>query len=219
MGTPDAPTPDLRADRTVPAHRPEVSLENHRDRRDLPTPRGPQGHIDADVSERFTAHVGVRVTPGDGSLCGCGATATLTASPAWDDADRAGGAGPTTVPTGALLALVDATAREAAEAAVAVPGLRATLVPTATGVQFRNSARGALTASASVPCEGEIIDRADDQGVFRFSVAVDVVGSTGARVATGTVQWLARVDREVGVASADDTSAAHTSAADIGPAA
>lgn len=219
MCPPDAPTPDLRADRTVRAHRSEVSPENHRNRPDLPTPRGPEGPVDADVSERFTAHVGVHVTPGDGSLRGCGAMATLTASPAWDDADGAGGAGPTTVPTGALLALVDATAREAAEAAVAVPGLRATLVPTATGVQFRDSARGAVTASASVPCEGELVDRADDQGVFRFSVAVDVVGSSGARVATGTVQWLARVDRDAGAASAADTSATDTSSAGAGPAA
>lgn len=135
-----------------------------------------------DPSTRFATLVGVRVTAGDGTPCGCGATATLD-----DTADES------PVPTGALLALVDATAREAAERAVAAPGRRATLVPLATGVQFRGTVPGPVTARASVPCEGVLVDRADEEGVFRFSVAVDVVASTGDRVAAGTVQWLARV--------------------------
>lgn len=98
------------------------------------------------------------------------------------------------VPTGALLALVDATARAAAEAAVTVPGRRTALTATATGVQFREPARGTVTARASVPCEGAITDRADDRGLFRFSVAVEVVDPAGRRVANGTVQWLAQID-------------------------
>jgi hypothetical protein len=220
MGSPAAPTPDPRADRADALVTADADA-THPTSGDPTTPAEtadatrPDADVDADaappsgtdVSERFAAHVGVHIGRDDGSQCGCGATATLTASPTWRsasdarDASDAGGAGATPVPTGALLALVDATAREAAEAAVAVPGLRATLVPMATGVQFRDAAWGTVRASASVPCEGVLVDRADDQGMFRFSVAVDVVGSTGSRVATGTVQWLARVDRDAGGAS------------------
>jgi hypothetical protein len=143
-----------------------------------------------DLSDRFAAHVGVQVTPGDGAPCGCGATATLEPTPAWDDQVGA------PAPSAAVLALVDATARHAAEAAVAEPGLRATLVATATSVRFRASIPCPVTASASVPCEGLIVDRADENGDFRFSVAVEVVGPTGTRVATGTVQWLAHIEAE-----------------------
>jgi hypothetical protein len=51
-----------------------------------------------------------------------------------------------------------------------------------------------VSATASVPCEGELADRADASGVLRFSVAVDVVDLAGERVATGTVQWQARLE-------------------------
>lgn len=141
------------------------------------------------AADRFADHVGVQVTATDGTPCGCGATAVLRPPGPGDEA----GAG--TVPTGAVLALVDATARRAAEAAVTVPGYTATLVPTATGVQYRRPATGPLTARASVPCEGQVADRADEQGTFRFSVAVDVDDPSGERVATGTVQWTCRLDR------------------------
>ena len=63
-------------------------------------------------------------------------------------------------------------------------------------MRFRASIPCPVTASASVPCEGLIVDRADENGDFRFSVAVEVVGPTGTRVATGTVQWLAHIEAE-----------------------
>ena len=168
------------------------------------------------VGGRFAAQVGIDVETIDPALpdCGCGAVATFSPPPArtaagsappsdpaaGDDrvADVTGAGDPSgdgqPVPTGALLALVDATARAAAEAAVAVPGRRTALTPTAAGVQFREPARGTVTARASVPCEGAITDRADDRGLFRFSVAVEVVDPAGTRVANGTVQWLAQID-------------------------
>jgi hypothetical protein len=148
-----------------------------------------------DVSERFAAHVGVHIGAGDGPPCGCGATATLESTPGWDDQPGA------PAPSAAVLALIDTTARRAAEEAVAGPGRRASLVPTATTVQFRASIPCPVTASASVPCEGVIVDRADENGDFRFSVAVEVVGPSGTRVATGTVQWHAHVEAEVEAAS------------------
>jgi hypothetical protein len=170
---------------------------------------------------RFAARVGIEVETIDPALadCGCGAVATFSPPPARTAAGSASPSDPAAVddlggddpgaedpgagdlsgdeqpvPTGALLALVDATARAAAEAAVAVPGRRTALTPTATGVQFREPARGTVTARASVPCEGAITDRADDRGLFRFSVAVEVVDPAGTRVANGTVQWLAQID-------------------------
>ena len=156
-----------------------------------------------DPRERFAAHVGVRmVDAGDGAPCGCRATARLVGPAAWlGDAGADGGGEP--VPTGAVLALVDAAARAAAEAALAGPGRRATLVPTATGVQHRVAATGTVTASASVPCEGVLADRADERGLLRFSVAVDVVDARGDRVATGTVQWLATITRDAAGTNGD----------------
>ncbi|MBN2623769.1 MAG: hypothetical protein JXA83_10390 [Acidimicrobiales bacterium] len=149
-----------------------------------PRPRADPAAV-AEASERFTARIGVQVEPrSDGCAGNCGATATLDPPTA-------------SVPTGAVLALVDAAARAAAETALGVPGTPATLVPTATGVQHRvASAAGALTAQASVPCEGTLADRADERGVLRFSVAVEVVDAAGERIATGTVQWLARITRD-----------------------
>lgn len=148
-----------------------------------------------DPGERFAAHVGVRmVDAGDGSPCGCWASAELDGSRTWLAA--AGDHDGDEVPTGAVLALVDAAARAAAEAALAGPGRRTTLVATATGVQHRIAATGTVAARASVPCEGVLADRADDRGVLRFSVAVDVVDAHGARVATGTVQWLATITHD-----------------------
>jgi hypothetical protein len=131
--------------------------------------------------------LGIRVDRADPSLGGCGAVATFPAPP---DA---------VLPTGAVLALVDATARAAAEAAVTVSGRHPALVATAAGVQFREQGRGTITARATVPCEGVITDRADADGLFRFSVAVDVVDPSGARVAAGTVQWTGRMDGDSGV--------------------
>jgi hypothetical protein len=144
----------------------------------------------AEVGERFATHVGVQVDrSGDGSPCDCGATATLTAEAPWlaegEDAPA---------PTGALLALVDATARQAASAALGKAGQGAVVIATATSVQHHREAAGAVSATASVPCEGELADRADASGVLRFSVAVDVVDLAGERVATGTVQWQARLE-------------------------
>jgi hypothetical protein len=171
------------------------------------------------VGERFAAHVGVRVDPsGDGSPCGCGATATLAAPPHWlgahgdrSDGDSVGqgghragevnldaGSRDAPLPTGAVLALVDAAARAAARAAVTAPGRQTTLVPMATGVQYGMTATGSVTARATVPCEGVLLDRADERGVLRFSVAVDVVDALGGRVASATVQWLATVDPGTG---------------------
>ncbi len=156
----------------------------------------------AEVGDRFAAHVGVQVDEFDDSHCTCGATAVLTSAP-WLDRDghhqespRGEHADDTAVPTGAVLALVDAVARRAADVAAASSGRRVHLVATATGIQFRGPAAGRVTATASVPCEGVLVDRADDQGAFRFSVAVDVVDDGGDRVATGTVQWRGHLDDE-----------------------
>jgi hypothetical protein len=152
------------------------------------TPAPPTGTA-GDVGERFAAHVGVRLLgPDADSPCGT-ATATLPESSSWCD-----DSGTAAVPTGALLALVDATARAAASTALGDRGPRATLRTTATGVHYRSPASGAVTATATVPCEGELAHRADEQGVLRFSVAVELVDGAGDRVATGTVQWLARLD-------------------------
>lgn len=143
----------------------------------------PERTAGAQLADRL----GIRVEPADPAHGGCGAVATFPAPP---DA---------VVPTAAVLAVVDATARAAAEAAVTVSGRHAALVATATGVQFREQGRGTITAQATVPCEGVITDRADADGLFRFSVAVDVVDPSGARVAAGTVQWFARMDGDSGV--------------------
>lgn len=146
------------------------------------------------AGDRFAAHVGVRVDQGVDTPCGCGATATLTDRPAWRqtaDGGDGGAVADAAVPTGAVLALVDAAARGAAEEALSGHEGPATLVPVATGVQYRSRPVGLLTATASVPCEGDLADRADPQGVLRFSVAVTVVDRHGDRTATGTVQWLA----------------------------
>ncbi|HEX6424188.1 MAG TPA: DUF4442 domain-containing protein [Acidimicrobiales bacterium] len=140
-------------------------------------------------AERFAAHVGVRVVRGEAPPGGCWATATLPGRP-WSAA-AAGPADP--VPTGAVLALIDATAWAAAEASLAAPGFRATLTPAASSVQYGATATGTVTARASVPCEGALVERADERGLLRFSVAVEVVGGDGTRVATATVQWRAAV--------------------------
>ena len=146
----------------------------------------------AEVGDRFATHVGVRVAgPDHGSASGCGATATLAERP-WLAGPTDDPLGP--APTGALLALVDATARHAARAALGPAGAGAAIEPTATRVQHHRPARGDLSASADVPCEGALADRADEHGVLRFSVAVAVVDAGGDRVATGTVQWRARLD-------------------------
>src|SRR5690606_13280541 len=111
------------------------------------------------VHSGFADRLGIRVERVSPTLddCGCGAVAAV--SPPGTTADgepaapgtAADGEPAATVPTGIVLALVDATARAAAEAAVTVPGRRTTLVATATGVQFRAAARGTVTARASVP--------------------------------------------------------------------
>ena len=169
----------------------------------------PSAAADRTAGERFAAGLGIRVDRADPTLAGCGAVATFSPPPAAADPTDPTGSGVTTavgdvpVPTGIVLALVDVTARAAAESAVAVPGRHTMLAPTATGVQYRAPARGAVTARASVPCEGVITDRADDHGVFRFSVAVDVVDPTGTRVASGSVQWLARITDAASAASTD----------------
>jgi len=158
-------------------------------------PRRPPAAAADGPGERFATHVGVRVDRSGGpSHYGCGATATLTATPPWRSRDDPPVGDDGTVPTGALLALVDATARAAAEVAVARPGHRASLAPTAAAVQFGSDAAGSVTATATVPCEGMITDRADDQGSFRFSVAVEVNDDDHHRVATATVQWLAHLE-------------------------
>jgi hypothetical protein len=165
----------------------------------VPTPATPELRTTEDIrtsdlGERFAAHVGVQVdTSGDGSPCDCGATATLTAAAPWlEPGQDDGGTAP--VPTGAVLALVDAVARHAAGVAVAESGHRVRLDATAMGIQFRAPAAGPVTATASVPCEGVIADRADERGSFRFSVAIEVVDDAGERVATGTVQWRGHLD-------------------------
>ena len=70
----------------------------------------------ADVTgpdERFAAHVGVRIVRDEAPPGGCWATATLPERPWSDGAD-----GPGPVPTGAVLALIDATAWAAAAASL-----------------------------------------------------------------------------------------------------
>jgi hypothetical protein len=129
--------------------------------------------------ERFASAVGIRID--DDGAPPCGARATLDPSAGADDP----------VPTGALLALVDAVARRgAAEATHDAPEpLRLEIV--AASVQFRSPAVGRLTATATTPCEGTVADRAGPDGGFRFSVAVDVVDGAGTRVASASVQWRA----------------------------
>ncbi|HEX6420026.1 MAG TPA: hypothetical protein VFZ77_16110 [Acidimicrobiales bacterium] len=144
----------------------------------------------------FAAHVGVEVQRHEAAPGGCVATAVLEAPPPWLAAS--GPAEARAVPTGALLALVDATARAAADAVLASPGVRATLVPAATSVQYGPAAAAPLTASASVPCEGVLTDRADGDGRIRFSVAVEVTDAGGERVATASVQWRATLIRDRG---------------------
>ena len=139
--------------------------------------------------ERFAAHVGVQVVRGEAPPGGCWATATLPGRPWGAGADDP--AGP--VPTGAVLALIDATARAAAEASLATPGLRAAISPAASSVQYGATGTGTVTARASVPCEGALVERADERGLLRFSVAVEVVDGDGTRVATATVQWRATI--------------------------
>src|SRR5918997_1776951 len=73
--------------------------------------------------------LGIRVDRADPSLGGCGAVATFPAPP---DA---------VLPTGAVLALVDATARAAAEVAVTVPGRRRRPVPLLRGGRRRRPVR------------------------------------------------------------------------------
>jgi hypothetical protein len=131
--------------------------------------------------ERFASRVGVRVDVEGAPPCG--ARATL------DPPDGDG-----RVATGALLALVDAVARRAATDATVGSDRPVHLAVTAAAVQFRSPATGGLSATATVPCEGMITDRADADGSFRFSVAVDVVDEGGARVASASVQWRAGPD-------------------------
>lgn len=171
----------------------------------------PSSPLSPSLDTGFAERLGIRVERVDTPLAdgGCGAVAAVSPP------EAASGGG--YVPTGILLALVDATARSAAEAAVTVSGRRATLAPTATGVQFREPAQGTVTARASVPCEGMITDRADDRGRFRFSVAVDVVDPSGARVATGTVQWLAQIDGPPADEAAADGAATDGAASDGAP--
>ncbi|MFO7281244.1 MAG: hypothetical protein C0P77_012645 [Thermoanaerobacterales bacterium] len=146
-----------------------------------------------DLDAALAAHLGLQVA-GGGPPCGCWATATVPASPPWTAAaGPAGDAEGPTVPTAAILAAVDATARRVAWAALGEPGDAATLVETAASVQFHRAARGVVTARASVPCDNPISHRADASGTVRFSVAVDVTDAGGDRVATGSVQWLAQL--------------------------
>jgi hypothetical protein len=169
---------------------------------DLPTTGTAAGPA-VDMGERFAAHVGVRVGHrGDGlgegtGECGadgtCEATATLTGRPAWLPDAAPEGAEDAPVPTAAVLALVDAVARAAAEAAVTASGRQVTLVPTATGVQYLAAATGALHARGSVPHENEPVDRTDERGMVRFSVAVEVLDARDTRVASASVQWVATV--------------------------
>jgi hypothetical protein len=171
---------------------------------DLPTTGTATGPA-VDMGERFAAHVGVRVERrGDSEAddmgpCDvdgtCGATATLTGRPAWLSVTASDGSGAedAPVPTAAVLALVDAVARGAAEAAVTASGRRVTLVPTATGVQYLAAATGALHARGSVPHESEPVDRTDERGMVRFSVAVEVLDARDTRVASASVQWVATV--------------------------
>jgi hypothetical protein len=136
------------------------------------------------TAERFAARSGVTTLEQEGrSRCGCTATATLSPDPA-DDAGAP-------VPTGALLVLVDAVARTAACAALRAP---CTLQAAGAGVRYDAPAAGRLTATATVPSDGELGDRADAAGTVRFSVAVEITDAGGQRVATGTVQWVAHLD-------------------------
>ena len=153
------------------------------------TDPGPRTADVAGPDERFAAHVGVRIVRDEAPAGGCWATATLPERPWSAGAD--GPAGP--VPTGAVLALIDATAWAAAAASLATPGLRAALSPAASSVQYGATGTGTVTARASVPCEGALVERADERGLLRFSVAVEVVDGDGTRVATATVQWRATV--------------------------
>lgn len=173
---------------------------------DLPT-TGTAADLAVDMGERFAAHVGVRVerTGGAEGVAECShechvdgtweATATLTGRPAWlpDPASDVAAAGDPPVPTAAILALVDAVARAAAAAAVTASGRRVTLVPTATGVQYLTAATGALRARGTVPHESEPVDRTDERGMVRFSVAVEVLDAQDIRVASASVQWVATV--------------------------
>ncbi|HLT68998.1 MAG TPA: hypothetical protein VKZ72_02455 [Acidimicrobiales bacterium] len=143
-----------------------------------------------DLDAALATHLGLQVD-GGGPPCGCWATATLPSSPPWAAAPTGPVAGGPGVPTAAILAAVDATARRVARAALGEPGGVATLVQTAASAQFHRAARGAVTARASVPCDGPISDRADASGTLRFSVAVEVTDEAGDRVATASVQWLA----------------------------
>lgn len=167
---------------------------------DLPTTGTGAGPV-VDLDERFAAHVGVRVERRSDGRVGCDvdgtcdAAATLTGRPAWLPAAASDGSGAVDapVPTAAVLALVDAVARAAAEAAVTASGRQVTLVPTATGVQYLAAATGALNARGSVPHESEPVDRTDDRGMVRFSVAVEVLDARDTRVASASVQWVATV--------------------------
>jgi hypothetical protein len=116
------------------------------------------------------------------SRCGCTATTALAA-------------GALPAPAIALLAVIDGVARAAAASALDAPGRPAPteLAPTAVAVRYQGPACGELTATATVPCDGDLADRADAGGVVRFSVAVEVTGDDGRRVATATVQWRARL--------------------------
>lgn len=147
----------------------------------------------ASADETLAGALGIRVDRPDPDAGGGAAVATFADGSAWSGDESTAGDEPVPVPTAALLALVDATARAAAEAAVGAPGRTTTLVPVATGVHFRALVHGPVTATASVPRDRDLADRADDRGALRFSVAVDVVGPGGARVAAGTVQWVARM--------------------------
>src|SRR5690606_23780272 len=104
------------------------------------------------TGDGFAAHVGVEVRRHEAGPGGCVATAVLEAPPPWLAAGEPAEA--PAVPTGAVLALVDATARAAAGAVLAAPGVRAVLVPAAASVQYGPATAAPLTASASVPCEG-----------------------------------------------------------------
>jgi hypothetical protein len=128
--------------------------------------------------EQFASRVGVRIDT-DGAPP-CGSRATL-------DPSSSGGA----VATGAVLALIDAAARQAAVVATQLGPRPVELEVTGAAVQFRSPAAGSLFATGTVPCEGLVTDRAGDDGSFRFSVAVEVIAKDGTRVATASVQWRA----------------------------
>jgi hypothetical protein len=129
--------------------------------------------------ERFAADVGIRIETAGAPPCG--ARATLEPDGSTD----------APVATGAMLALVDAVARRGAVEATADAPRPLRLEVVAAAVQFRSPAVGRLAATATVPCEGTVADRADADGAFRFSVAVDVVDEAGVKVASASVQWRA----------------------------